>query len=171
MSLFGKKVKFEEETAAAGPSGPPMDPPVPSPAVAGAPVTAPLPAPAAAAAPSPAATVAAGPKVAYGIEDAIRLMRSLPVDRNADLVVKVVRHTLESMNVRVADIISDAERKEVTIQASIATRKNDIAELEAGIATCRDELTRLEAELAETTGVKQRLRLADAAAGARPHAG
>src|SRR5207249_10211877 len=64
----------------------------------------------AAAVPAPAATPA--PKVAYTIDDAVRLMRSLPVERNADLVVRVVRTTLESLNVHVADIIGDAEQRD-----------------------------------------------------------
>jgi hypothetical protein len=88
-------------------------------------------------------------------------MRSLPVERNAELVVRVVKTTLESMNVRIADIVVDAERKETVVQAQVAEYKGHIAELEKEIQVRRDEIARLEADLAETTMVKQRLRLAD----------
>src|SRR5204863_266091 len=46
-----------------------------------------------------------GSAPAYGIGDAIQLMRSLPTDGNADLVTRVVRVTLGSVNVRLEDII------------------------------------------------------------------
>jgi hypothetical protein len=42
------------------------------------------------------------------IGEAIQLMRSLPVDQHPDLVVRVVRATLGSLNVHLPDIIEDA---------------------------------------------------------------
>src|SRR4051794_4868651 len=53
-----------------------------------------------------------GGQMVFGIDNAIALMRSVPMDQNADLVIKVVRATLESLNVRVSDIVRDAERRQ-----------------------------------------------------------
>jgi hypothetical protein len=101
-----------------------------------------------------------GPR-SYGIADAIQLMRSLPVDQNVDLVVRVVRATLASLNVRVQDIIEDASRKEKTTQEGIAALHGKVAELEKDLDARRREITALEVELKETTGVKERLQLAE----------
>ena len=93
-------------------------------------------------------------------------MRSLPVDRNADLVVRVAKQTLDSMNIRIADIVGDAERKEAGLQAQLAQHRSDIAEMEEFIQQRRQEIARTEAELAEITALKQRLRRADSASAA-----
>ncbi len=46
----------------------------------------------------------------FGIDKAIELMRKLPGD-NTELVVQVVKTTLESLKVKVATIIEDANKK------------------------------------------------------------
>ena len=46
--------------------------------------------------------------MAYGIQDAILLMRTLPVDESVELVVSVIKKTLESRQVGVPDLIEDA---------------------------------------------------------------
>jgi hypothetical protein len=160
MGLFGRKVKFDgEEPVVQAPASletpaaeAPMAPMTPIAQVVAVAAVAPQPQP---------------PRPAYGVEEAIRLLRTLPTDRNAELVVRVVKQTLESLNVRIADIIGDAERKEATIQQQIATFKQDIAELETAIQGRREEIGRLEADLAETMSVKQRLRHAESAPGVR----
>ncbi|MES1204991.1 MAG: hypothetical protein ABUS79_03560 [Pseudomonadota bacterium] len=104
----------------------------------------------------------------YGIEDAIQLMRSLPTDQNMDLVVRVVRVTLGSLDVRFEDIIADATRKQKTIQETIASLHGQVAELEKQLDARRRDIAAHEADLKETTGVKERLYLAEkAAAGQR----
>jgi len=118
----------------------------------------------------PMAPVAAAPAreperdVNYGINKAIELMRLLPTD-NIELVVKVVKTTLESTQIRVATIVEDASRKQKDIQGRIAARRKEIAELEAEIATRRQEIDALETDHAETTSVKERLILAERLAG------
>jgi hypothetical protein len=102
----------------------------------------------------------AGP---YGIEDTIRLMRGLPVEQNLELVVRVVKSTLESMNVRLSMILQEATRKEQLIGQQIAGLRGEIAGFEAEIAKRRQAIDRLEQDLAETTKVKERLELAEAA--------
>jgi hypothetical protein len=145
MGLFGKKVKFDADSFNDMPA---LDPPV-APHVMAPPV----------AVPPPATTV---PAVSYGIAQAIELMRALPNERT-ELVGRVVRQTLESMNIHVSDIVVDAERREAAIRDEIAIYRSDIVELEKEIAIRRSEITRLEVDLAETTTVKQRLRATDGA--------
>lgn len=99
-------------------------------------------------------------KRGYGIAETTMLMRSLPVDQNVELVVRVVRSTLESMDVQLTDIIDDAEAKEQTLGGRMETLNTEIAELASQIERRRLEIGQLEEELTETTTVKQRLLLA-----------
>src|SRR5215471_17471865 len=101
---------------------------------------------------------------AYGIAEAIQLMRNLPVDQHPDLIVRVVRTTLASLNVHLPEIIEDASKKEKSIQERIAAVHGQIAELEKQLDTHRKEIASLETDLKETTGVKERLQLAERAA-------
>jgi acyl-CoA hydrolase len=97
----------------------------------------------------------------YGIADAVRLMRSLPVDQNVELVTRVVRVTLSSLDVRVEDIIEDASRKQKTIQDNITALQTHVADLEEQLEARRREIVAFEADLKETTSVKERLQLAE----------
>jgi hypothetical protein len=105
----------------------------------------------------------AGARAPYGIEETIRLMRGLPVEQNLELVVRVVKSTLESMNVRLSTIIQEATRKEQLIGQQIASLRGEIAGFEAEIAKRRQAIDGLEQDLAETTKVKERLEMAEAA--------
>jgi hypothetical protein len=102
----------------------------------------------------------------YGISEAIQLMRTIPVEQNPDLVVRVVRATLASLNVRLPDIIEDASRKQKATQDRIAAVHGQIAELEKQLDAHRREIASLETDLKETTNVKERLQLAEKSAGA-----
>lgn len=110
---------------------------------------------------APPPTPVAPPRKAYGIADAIVLMRSLPVDQNVDLIVQVIRATLASMNVKVRDIIEDAVRKEQATEAGIAALHGKVAELERELEARRQDIVGLEVDLKETTAVKERLQLAE----------
>jgi uncharacterized coiled-coil protein SlyX len=113
-------------------------------------------------------TTSTASKGGYGIAEAIQLLRSLPVDQNPDLVVRVVRATLASLNVRLSDIIEDASKKQKTTQDRIASEHGKIAELEKQLAEHRKEIAALEADLKETTTVKDRLQLAEKSASSPP---
>jgi hypothetical protein len=102
----------------------------------------------------------------YGIAEAIQLLRGLPVEQNTELVVRVVRATLASLNVHLADIIEDATKKQKTTQERIASQHAKVAELEKQLADHRKEIAALEADLKETTTVKDRLQMAEKAANA-----
>jgi hypothetical protein len=101
-----------------------------------------------------------GPAADYGIEQAIQLMRSLPQD-NVELVVQVVKHTLESTQIKIARIIDDASQKQQDIQGRITVLRDEIADFEKEIAARKSEIATLEADYAETTTVKDRLMLAE----------
>jgi hypothetical protein len=113
-------------------------------------------------APAPPATVEEE-RPNYGIDNAIELMRSLPVDQNVELVVAVIKGTLESLRVRVTDIIDDASRKQKRLEERVADLKREIGDFEKEIATRKDEIGRHEADHAETSNVKGRLELAEKA--------
>jgi peptidoglycan hydrolase CwlO-like protein len=96
-------------------------------------------------------------------------MRTLPVEKNAELVVEVVRSTLESVHVRVTDIIEDAVRKQQELSERVAKLQSEILQLESDISVRREEIAGVEAELAEVTAARQRLELAERRASS-PHA-
>jgi hypothetical protein len=94
----------------------------------------------------------------------MKLMRALPVDDRVDLVVCVIKNTLESLNVRVADIVADATVRQDALRGRITEFRTAISQYEHEIGFRRQEIARLEAELTETTGVREHLRLAESGA-------
>ena len=98
--------------------------------------------------------------VEYGIDAAIQLMRSLPVE-NPELVVTVIKTTLESLRVKVSDIIADATRKQTQLEGRVQMLTKEISDFEREILQRKEEIARLEADHLETTGVKERLELAE----------
>ena len=103
------------------------------------------------------------PRPHYGIDQAIQLMRALPVDQNVELVVQVIKTTLESLKVKVSDIIDDADRKTKDLEDRVSNLKRAIADFEKEIETRKAEIARLEADHSETSSVRQRLELAEQA--------
>jgi TolA-binding protein len=97
----------------------------------------------------------------YGIAEAIQLLRSLPAEQSSELVVRVVRATLASLDVHLADIVEDATRKQKHLADRVASEHAQIAELERQLETRRREIAALEADLKETTSVKERLQQAE----------
>jgi hypothetical protein len=97
----------------------------------------------------------------YGIAETIQLMRTLPVEQNVELVVKVVRATLASLHVHLPDIIEDASKKQKSIQERIASVHGQIADLEKQLDAHRRDIAAMEADLKETSNVKERLQMAE----------
>jgi uncharacterized membrane-anchored protein YjiN (DUF445 family) len=98
----------------------------------------------------------------YGIEQAIALMRGLPPDlQTTDIVVQVIKRTLESAHINVAAIIADATHKEERIETRIRTLQEEISAHEREIATRATEIQRLQSDLEETSRVKERLVMAE----------
>jgi hypothetical protein len=102
------------------------------------------------------------PRPAYGIADAINLMRSLPQDlQTTDIVVQVIKRTLESAKIDVAAIIGDATQKEDMIEKRIRELQAEIENYQVQIQTRSGEITRLQSDLEETSRVKERLVMAE----------
>lgn len=95
-------------------------------------------------------------KQSYGIEDAIALMRKLP-NVNSEITITVVKKTLESANIQVEEIISDAERKENQIETRTKQLSTEISELQNRIEHLNEEINELTSDLKETTKVKSLL--------------
>lgn len=96
----------------------------------------------------------------YGIQKAIELMRTLPQD-NVELVVQVVKFSLESVGIKLPIIIEDATRRQQDIQGRIGVLRGEIAEHEKEIKLRREEIERLETDFKETSTVRERLELAE----------
>ncbi len=109
----------------------------------------------------PAAPVVQSHTAPYGIAEVVRLMRGLPLDQNVELVVRVIKSTLETLSIRVPDIIDDASSKQKTIEERRALLEGEISELSKQIDSRRQEIERLQAELTEMTTAKERLQLAE----------
>jgi len=108
------------------------------------------------------AAPASAARLAYGIGDAINLMRSLPQDlQTTDIVVQVIKRTLESAKIDVAAIIADATRKEDTIEKRIRELQEQIENFQREIQARSGEIQRLQADLEETSRVKERLVMAE----------
>ena len=94
----------------------------------------------------------------YGIEDAIKLMRQLP-NVDSEILITVVNKTLESANIKVSEIIADAENKESNIEERNNTLSSRIAQLQNEISQLNVEIKTLTDDLKETTKVKNLLML------------
>ena len=84
-------------------------------------------------------------------------MRSLPTEQNPELVAMVITTTLESLELSVTDIISDAKTRQAELEARIGSIKAKNSALEKEIEIGVEEIVKLEATLAETVNVKERL--------------
>jgi hypothetical protein len=103
----------------------------------------------------------AGPEVdTYGIDKAIELMRTLPQE-NVQLVVQVVKFSLESVGIKLPVIIDDAIRRQKDLRGRVDVLKAEITDLESEIKQRREEIERHEGDYAETTTVRERLELAE----------
>jgi molybdopterin converting factor small subunit len=113
----------------------------------------------------------AAPRSKYGIDDTLKLMRTLPVEQHADLVVLVVKNTLASMNVSLKSILTDAANKRDASVKRIAELKATIADLEEQVRAKKQEVAGAEGDLAELTKVMERLEAASHLESDGAHAG
>ena len=92
----------------------------------------------------------------YGIEDAVKLIRSLP-NGQEELIIQVVKQTLESTNIKISDIILDAERKESQIEKRTRKLRSEIEEFQTKIDRRNEEIQTMYAKLKESIEVKKQL--------------
>ncbi len=144
--------------------------PVAAPAALAAPAAPSLPSAVAAPRPAPAPPQPASPDSdSYGIDKAIELMRTLPSE-NIQLVVQVVKFSLESVGIKLPVIIDDAIRRQKDLRGRVDVLKSEITELEQEIAQRRAEIDKHEGDFRETTMVRERLELAEGVARPKPDA-
>jgi hypothetical protein len=94
----------------------------------------------------------------YGIQQAIELMRSLPASlQTTDVVVQVIKRTLESAHIGLSAIVADATRKEEQIEARLRTLEHEIETRRLEIETRTSEIARLQTEFDDISRVKERL--------------
>lgn len=107
---------------------------------------------------SPSVT-AAPQQSAYGIDHLVRLMRELP-SGNVELVVRVLKKTLESVSISVPGLIQQASQRETELEERMAGHRRAIAALEDEIASKKRAIEELEAGYKEVMVVRERLNLA-----------
>ena len=132
MSLFGKR---NEPPSMQPPAMPPPLPPVHAPEAA--------------------------PKRGYGVADLIMLMKTIPTDRHPELVVRVVKSTLESVGVHANDIIEDALRHEGAVRDRIAALEGEIDGLEQEIERRRGLIAELQTNVADLIYARERWQSAE----------
>ena len=94
----------------------------------------------------------------YGIDNAIELMRQMP-DGDINIISTVIRRTLESTNVQVAEIITDAKNKEADIRSRAKRLEAEIRDLEEKVSTRNTEIQGLQITLDEITQVMEYLQI------------
>jgi hypothetical protein len=92
----------------------------------------------------------------YGVAELITLMKTIPIDHQPDLVLQVIRTTLESVGVRISDIMDDASRHETNVKDRISSLEGEIDGLVQQIDRRRDLITQLQGDVTELTYAKDR---------------
>lgn len=103
----------------------------------------------------------------YSIEDAIQLMRQLPTLPDEQMM-EIVCKTLESANIKTADVLKDANHKEQRIRRETSGIEKDIANLQAQIDERQQRLQKMSESLEELMEIKARFEAASGRAQAPP---
>jgi cell division protein FtsB len=93
----------------------------------------------------------------FGVDHAIGLIRSLPTDENLDLVVKVLKTTLESLGIRIADIVADAAQRQEDLKSRVGQLQSEIDVLETEIQKRTKQIEQLDAAHVEASKVRSYL--------------
>jgi hypothetical protein len=93
------------------------------------------------------------PKLSYGIEDVIQLMRDLP-DNKKEMVILIVQKTLISARIDIKSILEKAARKIETLQSKNDKLRAEIRELEEMIIQKKSDVDRLRRDIEETQQVR-----------------
>jgi hypothetical protein len=113
--------------------------------------------PAPAPAPPPAEPPPPPPPPQFGIEQAMALMRALPLDEDPDLVLKVVRKTLRSTGISVEELVASTRKREIDLTDAITSDHESINQLERDIAARRAHIEQLVGQREETESLRKRL--------------
>src|SRR5689334_7282251 len=94
---------------------------------------------------------------AYGIGDLIRLLKTIPLDHHPELVVQVIKTTLESVGVESASVVEDALVQENGIREAMEMLQNQIIVLSQEIEARQHQIAQLQVEMRETTHARSLL--------------
>jgi len=95
---------------------------------------------------------------AYGITDLIRLLKTVPItEQDSQLVVQVIKMTLESAGVKSSLVIDDALAQEKGIRDAMDMLETQLVVLGKEIDARRDQIAQLEVALRETIGARNLL--------------
>src|SRR5215510_3481334 len=86
----------------------------------------------------------------YGVGDLIRLLKSLPIDHHPELVVQVIKTTLESVGVRSSAVVEDALARENGMREAIEMLESQIVVLAQEIEARQFQIAELQVDLRET---------------------
>jgi hypothetical protein len=93
--------------------------------------------------------------IVVGIDQAIELLRLLPMDKEPVLVVNVLKQTLEYFHIRVADIVADAVRRQRDLDAGVAHLAAEMSSLKAEVERRHEEIRRLAGHREEAVRLKR----------------
>lgn len=93
----------------------------------------------------------------FGVENAIALMKKLPLDDEPELVLRVVRKTLMSIGVSIDEVVSSAKKREDELAGDIGEERRTIEELEREIAQRKKTIDAKLTQMKETHDVRSRL--------------
>src|SRR5689334_11564121 len=97
----------------------------------------------------------------YGVADLIRLLKTIPIDHHPQLVVQVIKTTLESVGVQSAAVIEDALVQENGIRDAVEMLEQQIVVLTQEIDARRVQIAQLNVALRETIDARHRLASAE----------
>ena len=112
-------------------------------------------------APPPAAKSAPAVQApaSYGIDNVIELMRSLPLKGNPELVVEVIKKTLESTQISIETIVHEATTKQRALEDRAKQLLAEGGALRAERDKLRQMIQLLQAEFDETSEMMEYLQL------------
>ena len=105
---------------------------------------------------------------AYGVGDLIRLLKSLPIDHHPELVVQVIKTTLESVGVRSTAVVEDALVRENGMREAIEMLESQIVVLTQEIEARQFQIAGLQVDLRETMHARGLLARAEAPSESAP---
>ena len=105
---------------------------------------------------------------AYGIGDLIRLLKNIPIDHHPELVVQVIKTTLESVGVRSSDVVEDALVQENRMRDALEMLETQIGVLAQEIEARQTQIHQLHVTLQETMAARSLLANAEPPSAAVP---
>jgi hypothetical protein len=108
---------------------------------------------------APAAPSRQQSSLAFGIVQAVGLLKSMPPGAGSPKAyMSVVRKTLEAVGVSIEQIIADGERRSSQVMREIAALQEEVQALEAASAAKKHRVTELQTELEDIGQAQERFR-------------